>query len=217
MRGLPFPSDALNREGSHEYASPTPTLTFPDIPFDPQLASPLVGPVHHPNGRNIPPQLQVCIISLRRCLGYLSFRFSHVPLFRRVASRFVCGTKCLETRTNHLLYQPVDHMSPISPASTETFRQYPQGPQGDPFAPQPESIFFRKEDDFQQQQRQQLHPTKPLKKKRRIRREEECGFCRGDDNKNAQGEPELLVTCSECGRSGELSTLACKTELSVLL
>jgi hypothetical protein len=46
-------------------------------------------------------------------------------------------------------------------------------------------------------------PPNPPKKKRRPRREEECGFCEGNDQKNKAGEAELMVTCDDCGRSGE--------------
>jgi hypothetical protein len=33
-------------------------------------------------------------------------------------------------------------------------------------------------------------------------REEECGFCQGNDSKNQDGDPEPMVSCEECGRSG---------------
>ena len=74
-------------------------------------------------------------------------------------------------------------------------RQYSQGPQGDPFAPQPPPPFFPIE-------QQQLLPTPKPKRKRRIRREEECSFCQGNDTRNTMGNPELMLTCHLCGRSG---------------
>lgn len=36
-------------------------------------------------------------------------------------------------------------------------------------------------------------------------REEECGFCQGNDSKNKDGDAEPMVSCEECGRSGALS------------
>ncbi|KZT07692.1 uncharacterized protein LAESUDRAFT_724683 [Laetiporus sulphureus 93-53] len=73
-------------------------------------------------------------------------------------------------------------------------RQYSQGPQGDPFAPQPPAFITI--------EGPRPLPPKPAKKKRTPRREEECGFCQGNDSKNKKtGQPELMVSCSECGRS----------------
>ncbi|KAG6332467.1 hypothetical protein ID866_6623 [Astraeus odoratus] len=78
--------------------------------------------------------------------------------------------------------------------------QYDQGPRGDPFAPQPAATYLPVP--------QVAHPRpKPQKKKRKPRREEECGFCQGNDSKNKQGEPELMVSCEECGRSGHPSCM----------
>lgn len=74
--------------------------------------------------------------------------------------------------------------------------QYSDGPQGDPFAPQPPQIYYAIEID------QPVLLSKPVKRKRKPRREHECGFCQGDDRKNKEGHPELMATCSECGRSG---------------
>ncbi|KAI0925909.1 hypothetical protein AcV5_008515 [Taiwanofungus camphoratus] len=79
-------------------------------------------------------------------------------------------------------------------------RQYSQGPQGDPFAPQPLPAYLPVEEPAPP-------PSKPVRKKRAPRREEECGFCQGDDSKNKQGVPEPMVTCAECGRSGHPSCL----------
>lgn len=90
------------------------------------------------------------------------------------------------------------------PAVTEHYHQIPtqphlryiQGPQGDPFAPQPPQTYLPAEVELPA-------PLKPLKKKRKPRRETECSFCGGDDAKNKEGEPETMVTCADCGRSGE--------------
>ncbi|KAG6850717.1 hypothetical protein H0H93_009875 [Arthromyces matolae] len=86
--------------------------------------------------------------------------------------------------------------SPLPLPLPQHIQQYPDAPHGDPFAPPPPPIYFPIQLD--------LIPMspKPMKRKRRPRREHECGFCQGDDMKNKTGQPELMVTCSECGRSG---------------
>src|ERR1700722_20790783 len=81
----------------------------------------------------------------------------------------------------------------------EEQRHYPQGPQGAPFAPQPPPIFLPIE------QEPSRTTPKPVKKRRRLKPEEECGFCQGDGVKGENGEPEPLMTCSECARSGASS------------
>lgn len=43
---------------------------------------------------------------------------------------------------------------------------------------------------------------KPLKRKRKPRREKDCGFCGGNNSRNREKKPEHMVTCSDCGRSG---------------
>ncbi|KAF8134977.1 hypothetical protein EV363DRAFT_1160142 [Boletus edulis] len=74
--------------------------------------------------------------------------------------------------------------------------QYDQGPQGDPFAPQPPAAYLPIPET------ELPRVTKPQKRKRRPRREKECGFCQGNDAKNKHSEPEAMVSCEECGRSG---------------
>jgi hypothetical protein len=79
-------------------------------------------------------------------------------------------------------------------------RDYSQGPQGDPFAqPSPPDYFPPVSETI-------LTP-KPQKKKKRVRREPNCGFCGGNDKKNKIGTPEEMVSCDECGRSGWFSQL----------
>lgn len=94
------------------------------------------------------------------------------------------------------------HHSPLLPEDqfAET-RQYSQGPQGDPFAPQPILSYI----PIQPEHATRL--SKPLKRKRKPRREEECGFCQGNDEKNRDGMPEQMATCDECGRSGHPSCM----------
>lgn len=78
--------------------------------------------------------------------------------------------------------------------------QYDQGPRGDPFAPQPPATYVPIQEVIAQ-------TPKPQKRRRKPRREEECGFCQGNDSKNKLGEPELMVSCDECGRSGHPSCM----------
>ncbi|KAF9223489.1 hypothetical protein BS17DRAFT_767339 [Gyrodon lividus] len=79
--------------------------------------------------------------------------------------------------------------------------QYDLGPQGDPFAPQqPVAYLPIPEEDV-------APVSRPQKRKRKPRREEECGFCQGNDSKNQHGEPEVMVSCEECGRSGHPSCM----------
>ncbi|KAI9434207.1 hypothetical protein H4582DRAFT_1981297 [Lactarius indigo] len=74
-------------------------------------------------------------------------------------------------------------------------REYSQGPQGDPFAQPPPAEYFSPITEA-------IITAKPPKKKRKVRREPNCGFCNGNDKKNKIGEPEEMVSCDECGRSG---------------
>uniref|UniRef100_A0A0W0F758 Histone acetyltransferase n=1 Tax=Moniliophthora roreri TaxID=221103 RepID=A0A0W0F758_MONRR len=78
---------------------------------------------------------------------------------------------------------------------------YNQGPQGDPFAPQPPPVFPPPE------LMQTVQTSKPVKRKKKPKREEECSFCQGDDMKNKVGEPEQMLTCHVCGRSGHPSCM----------
>ncbi|KAI0077895.1 hypothetical protein K474DRAFT_1661128 [Panus rudis PR-1116 ss-1] len=108
----------------------------------------------------------------------------------------------LFVQNGHALNGPITH----PPPPNAYYQPFPpidpfnRGPQGDPFAPQPPPTFIPPS-----------APTppvmKPPRKKRKIIIERECGFCQGDDTRNAQGEPEPLLTCSECGRSGHPTCL----------
>ncbi|KAG2035926.1 hypothetical protein BDR03DRAFT_934707 [Suillus americanus] len=90
---------------------------------------------------------------------------------------------------------PEDFIPPHPRHYSQEPSQYDQGPRGDPFAPQPAPYLHIQEEVIPP-------PTKPPKRKRKPRREPECGFCQGDDKKNKGAEPEVMVTCEECGRSG---------------
>jgi hypothetical protein len=92
---------------------------------------------------------------------------------------------------------------PLEPMlEVDRIHQYSQGPQGDPFAPQVVEQYMPIDPT------PGLPPPLPAKSKRRrkIRREEECGFCNGNDQLNTMSnQSEQMATCIECGRSGEFA------------
>ncbi|KAH8105711.1 hypothetical protein DFH11DRAFT_1550220 [Phellopilus nigrolimitatus] len=69
-------------------------------------------------------------------------------------------------------------------APTYAFNQYAQGPQGDPFAPQPPPQFFPDPNLHTPTDELAQTVSKPVKRKRRLQREEECGFCGGSDSRS---------------------------------
>ncbi|PPQ98341.1 hypothetical protein CVT26_013597 [Gymnopilus dilepis] len=96
---------------------------------------------------------------------------------------------------------PEDQFPPPEQTLSEEYRirQYSQGPHGDPFAPElPVPPFF----PIEQEQPQPPPPPPKPKRRRKVQREEECSFCRGNETRNKAGEPEPMLTCHECGRSG---------------
>ncbi|OCH95441.1 hypothetical protein OBBRIDRAFT_831000 [Obba rivulosa] len=101
----------------------------------------------------------------------------------------------VDARKTEVSPPPVLFPPPIPPP-----RQYSQGPQGDPFAPHVLSPYVPAEEP-------PLLSAKPAKKKRQPRREEECGFCQGNDSKNKYDQPEAMVSCAECGRSAHPACL----------
>ncbi|KXN91698.1 Histone acetyltransferase KAT7, partial [Leucoagaricus sp. SymC.cos] len=80
-------------------------------------------------------------------------------------------------------------------------------PEGDPFAPQNTIPYLPNIIAEPPAPPLPPHPLKPLKKRRRLKREENCSFCSGNDARNKVGEPEAMVTCHECGRSGHPSCM----------
>lgn len=82
------------------------------------------------------------------------------------------------------------------PNMYDAVRQYSEGPQGDPFAPQPPPTYFPVEAELP------ILSQKPARRKKKPRKEEICGFCQGNDTENKKGQPELMITCDECARSG---------------
>ena len=178
MRGLAFPPNAPgDREPSYEYG--TPISNVDDIPIDPALGG---APIHpalimepHPINVVFPntPQEDVqrdASWSPHPKLG------PHPPFL---------------PQENPYLHQQ------LHPLDDYQIRQYSQGPQGDPFAPQIPSPYF----PIQEQPLPPPQPPKP-KRKRKFLREEECSFCQGNETRNKAGKPESMVTCVECGRSG---------------
>ena len=91
-------------------------------------------------------------------------------------------------------------VEPYCKISTQPSLQYLQGPQGDPFAPQPPQTYLPIEP-------KPLVLPRPVKKKRRPRRETECSLCEGDDSKNREGDLERMISCAECGRSGQSTSI----------
>ncbi|GAW07782.1 histone acetyltransferase mst2 [Lentinula edodes] len=76
-------------------------------------------------------------------------------------------------------------------------REYSQGPQGDPFAPQPQPVFFQPPLD----QPQLLPSQKSMKRKRKQKRDASCDACSGNDAGNRDGDPETMLSCVDCGRN----------------
>jgi hypothetical protein len=107
-------------------------------------------------------------------------------MLNRVTSLFACSYTPF-FQTVFPLSFPADAFNHI--------REYSQGPQGDPFAQPPPPEYFPPVSEA-------VLTPKPQKKKRKVRREPNCGFCGGNDKKNKIGEPEEMVSCDECGRSG---------------
>ncbi|KAH7925486.1 hypothetical protein BV22DRAFT_1011093 [Leucogyrophana mollusca] len=104
------------------------------------------------------------------------------------------GVGATEQVPPEIILDPILHQ-PLRQYSQEP-RQYDLGPQGDPFAPHPPAPYLPIQEE-------EVTPApKPPKKKRRPRREPECGFCQGNDLKNKAEEPEVMVSCDDCGRSG---------------
>ncbi|KAF8591104.1 hypothetical protein K439DRAFT_1059479 [Ramaria rubella] len=97
-----------------------------------------------------------------------------------------------------------------SPNSTSKF-EFEQGPQGDPFAPLTNDTFLPP---------RVPSPPRPLKRKRKTRpiarRDEDCSFCQGNDGSNKNQQPEEMVSCVACGRSGHPSCLGIEGIANVL-
>lgn len=183
MRGLAFPSNtASDRETSYEYG--TPARNLDDIPIDPALGGPEIQ--QHGNSAAYPNDEQVNLI-----LAYHSRQTR-----RRVSSIFgILFNSHFQAQTQF----PAHEAEPTQQQSYLIAQQFSQAPQGDPLDPRPDYVPV--------EEPQPPPPSKPVRRKRKPRREEECSFCQGDDNKNKNGEPELMLTCHECGRSGEIQTI----------
>ena len=187
MRGLPFPSNTVfEREPSYEYG--TPVTNGDDIPIDPALGGIAIDPaIMRESSANVT-QVKVSVIPCSS--KYLLTRC----LCQRVAPPHLIGGLQPLEHPQLPLPAPFPHRYSPSRQYPHEPQQYDQGPQGDPFAPQP--LCLPIVETFPS-------PQKPLKKKRRPQREEECGFCSGNDYKNKKGEPETMLTCEDCSRSGK--------------
>ncbi|KAG6861356.1 hypothetical protein C0995_001089 [Termitomyces sp. Mi166 len=186
MRGLAFPSNAVSdRETSYDHGTP---VTYPDdIPIDPTLSESVIDPALMEESANGINQIVSCIC----CEGD-----AWSGATKRVASgQYEHIAAVIDTPSFQKPQPPQTKLQSLH-ASPQHVQQYSDGPQGDPFAPQPLPMYYPIEMD-----QPTLFP-KPVKRKRKPRRERECGFCQGDDRKNKEGHPELMATCSECGRSG---------------
>lgn len=75
-------------------------------------------------------------------------------------------------------------------------RDFPQGP-----PPEPQMLLPPLEED-EHQPPPPRHQQKKPRRVKRPRREKNCGFCQGSDERNKEGVPEAMLSCSNCGRSG---------------
>lgn len=178
MRGLPFPPNALfDRETTSDVGSPFSNVD--DIPIDPALAGTPLTDQPHPhdlaqvNTAITPAPCNASRIIIVSSPGPLTTHFDQVH-------PFLPNTSVVPARTRHYSQEPC---------------QYDNGPRGDPFAPQLSAPYIPVPEPIPQ-------AVKPQKRRRKPRREEECGFCQGNDSKNKHGHPEPMVSCEECGRSG---------------
>ncbi|KAG7089863.1 hypothetical protein E1B28_011507 [Marasmius oreades] len=107
------------------------------------------------------------------------------------------------TDVQNLQIQPLPELPQNFPSTTIPYlNQYDQGPQGDPFAPP--TAFFPPPALLDETH---VQIPKPVKRKKKPKREEECGFCQGNDSKNKHGEAEQMLSCDVCGRSGHASCM----------
>ncbi|KAJ3995087.1 hypothetical protein F5050DRAFT_1769833 [Lentinula boryana] len=102
--------------------------------------------------------------------------------------------------------EPEEGQSARFVGSERFVREYSEGPQGDPFAPQPQPVFFQPPFD----QPQLLPSQKSMKRKRKQKRDALCDACSGDDTGNKDGEPEIMLSCVDCGRNCHPSCLPLK-------
>lgn len=118
------------------------------------------------------------------------------------------------------------HQQPIEEECPDALRQYSQGPQGDPFAPQIAAPFLaalalekQAEEEAEAAARAQAvaaaaaaaavgggAQAKGRRKRKGARAEEVCSFCSGNTH-NKRGEEEAMIRCFECGRSGAWAVL----------
>ncbi|KAG9315248.1 acyl-CoA N-acyltransferase [Chiua virens] len=181
MRGLPFPTNALFvPEPPSEHG--TPASNQDDIPIDPALAAvSSIDPAIATDGNALPGA-------------------SHQVSPSLAPTRDSQST-ANASRVLHPLVVQDQFPPPLQKIYPQEPLPYDQGPQGDPFAPQPPAPYLPVPET------ELPRVPRPQRRKRKPRREEECGFCQGNDLKNKLGEPEPMVSCEECGRSGHPSCM----------
>ena len=192
MTGLAFPTDAnFNREASYEDG--TPISNDDDIPIDPALTGAL-DPTLIAESKATMKIEQVSPFSSRL------IEFNPWNASRRSQTAKLTDSNFQQPQQQIPQHDPyiTQHFSDTS--EIDKVRQYSQGPQGDPFAPQVSVPYF----PFEPFPTEPPQPAKQ-RKKRRVKRDEECGFCAGTDRRNKHGQPEKMASCHECGRSGTSS------------
>ncbi|KJA26394.1 hypothetical protein HYPSUDRAFT_52665 [Hypholoma sublateritium FD-334 SS-4] len=116
-------------------------------------------------------------------------------------------------------------LQPEEEERPDALRQYSQGPQGDPFAPQIAAPFLaalalekQAEEEEEAAARAQAvaaataaaagggAQAKGRRKRKGARADEVCSFCSGNTH-NKRGEEEAMIRCFECGRSGHPSCM----------
>ncbi|KAF5392151.1 hypothetical protein D9757_001493 [Collybiopsis confluens] len=101
------------------------------------------------------------------------------------------------------IYHPQQDLQFFPIDSDQYSQDYPQGPQGDPFAPLPAVFFPPPSLD---------HPFPATQKAmKRKRKQKKCEICGGNETKNNEGQPEGMFSCIDCEiSSGHLSCLRMK-------
>ncbi|KAI0329070.1 hypothetical protein GY45DRAFT_920930 [Cubamyces sp. BRFM 1775] len=198
MVGLPFPNSAVDyREQSWDTGTPF-SNGGGDIPIDPALSEPPLDPALMAES-GVYGNIEVCVARVARRLSNFATR-----KWRNASRRVphVCTLR-VEGRADLPAPQTPQPPPPYPSYAYSRVQQYPQGPQGDPFA-QPPPVYVPMEEPVEPVPL----PAKPFKKRKRPpAREEECGFCHGNDSRNKNGDPELMVSCVDCGRSGHPSCM----------
>jgi hypothetical protein len=193
MPGLPFPNDAASADDADPDAEPATPAALDEPSLDGDNNGDSSGGLQiDPALRSAEPVIDPALYSMP-----LSSSPEQVRLCRDASCRS-SSRRVASNRVHPLtVQQPPDaHHAPHPPHAPPPAAFSP-GPQGDPFAPQP-TDYFPIPDEPPPPTPQPKHG----RRKRRPQREPRCGFCRGDDSANKHGQPEAMVSCASCGRSG---------------